>query len=200
MAAIDQVDPLVSFRFGVEIEGVVVGWFTECSQFNIERAVKPQPEGGVNNYVHQLPGRVKAANITLKRGLAGQELWNWLQEGAYDGKVTRRNVSIIIFNSDLSEAKRWNLTKTYPVKWSSADFNSGGNEISLETLELVQDAGPSSATGGGALQRASTASDAASSGSTTQEIDLPGLAQKVYALLKQELRVERDRLGRSSLG
>lgn len=200
MAVLAQIDPLNSFRFGVEIEGVVVGWFTECSQFNIERKVKPQPEGGVNNYVHQLPGQIKVANITLKRGLAGQELWNWLQEGAYDGKVTRRNVSIIIFNSDLSEAKRWNLTKTYPVKWSSTDFNTGSEEISLETLELVQDAGFGSAAGSGALQRVQSESDTEKSGSATQEIDLPVLAQKVYALLKQELRVERDRLGRSSLG
>lgn len=200
MAAIDRVDHLVSFRFGVEIEGVVVGWFTECSQFSIERAVKPQPEGGVNNYVHQLPGRIKAANITLKRGLAGQELWGWLQEGAYDGQVTRRNVSIIIFNSDLSEAKRWDLTNIYPVKWSSANFNSGSEEISLETLELVQDAGFGSADSGGTVQRTQSEQDTEMSGATDQAIDLSALAQKVYALLKQELRVERDRLGRSGLG
>lgn len=200
MTATDRVDPLVSFRFGVEIEGVVVGWFSECSQFNIERAVRPQPEGGVNHYVHQLPGRIKAANITLKRGFGGQELWRWLQQGVFDGQVTRRNVSIILFNSDLSEARRWDLTNTYPVKWSSADFNSGSEEISLETLELIQDAGFESAAGGGAVQRAQSEVDAARSGSTGQEINLPVLAQKVYALLKQELRVERDRLGRLKPG
>ena len=195
MTAIEPVDPSVNFRFGVEIAGVVVGWFTECSNLTLEREILPHPEGGVNSYIHQLPGRLKSANITLKRGLADNQLWDWLQQGAYDGQVTRRNVSVIRFNPDQTEANRWELTNTYPVKWSGANFNSGNQEIAIETLELVQGEANVSAANGSTSSVQRSFDD--SPEPTDQRVDLPALAQKVYALLKQELRIERDRIGRN---
>ena len=41
-----------------------------------------------------------------------------------------------------------------------------------------------------------SAADTSQGKKANQEIDLQALANKVFALLKQELRVERERLGR----
>ncbi len=197
MTAMERIDPLAGFRFGVEIEGVIVGWFTECSNLSLEREITPQPEGGVNYFVHQLPGRLKAANVTLKRGLAGNELWDWLQQGQYNGQVKPRHVSIILFKADQTEAQRWELTNTYPVKWSSSNFNSGSREIPIESLELVQDAGNGSSVGSpGSVAQRNLDSQEVEPAAPADQVDLPTLAKKVYALLRQELRIERDRLGR----
>ena len=134
-------EPVPNFRFSVEIEGVSVGWFTECGGLNVERATYPYEEGGLNAYVHELPGRVKHTHITLKRGLADEELWKWFagksDEGLHEGKVTYRNASIVLYNVDRSVAKRWNIDRSYPVKWSGPDFKSDGNQVAVETLELV---------------------------------------------------------------
>lgn len=133
----NPVDPVVKFRFAVQIKGITVGWFTECSGLSVERETVSHSEGGTNDYVHQLPGRVKQARVTLKRGLADNALWSWFEKGLYDGKVERHNISIILYNSDLTKKKQWDLEKAYPVKWSGPDFQSDSNQATIETVELV---------------------------------------------------------------
>ncbi len=189
------------FQFGVEIEGVMAGWFTECNGLSIERDVTPHPEGGINDFVHQLPGRVNHTNITLKRGLVDNILWDWFQQGLHDGQVAPHNVSVISYKPDGTEATRWNLTSAYPAKWSAGAIQSDSNQILIETLELTQNG---SASVGGAVSRKMDNNavqriidDLTSpQNSTTDEIDLPVLAEKIYNLLKQELRLEQDRRGR----
>ena len=71
-------DPAPSYLFFVEISGVTVGLFTECSGIAATRDIEPYAEGGVNNYVYNLPGRVHYDNIVLKRGLGiNRALWDW---------------------------------------------------------------------------------------------------------------------------
>jgi phage tail-like protein len=134
----DLIDPTSDVRFAIEIGGEIVAWFMECSGLNAQRDVTPHPEGGINDYVHQLPGRIKHNNITLKRGVTNEEvLWKWFQEGLYDGKVKRQNVSIILFSTDRKKGKRWNLREAYPAKWTGPNLKSDSNGIAVETLELV---------------------------------------------------------------
>lgn len=195
----ERTDPVAGFRFGVEIQGIVVGWFTECSGLAVEREVLPYQEGGVNDYVHQLPGQVKRANVQLKRGIADGVLWDWFQQGAYDGQVTRRNVSIVLFNGDYSEAQRWELPEAYPLKWSGSALRASGREVAVETLEIGQRGGESQAS---TVQRAVAGAELLAEGSTGQEsagqeVDLSALAQALYHLMRVEATVERERLGRS---
>jgi phage tail-like protein len=132
-----RADPLLGYGFAILISNKVKGWFTECSGLGVEREIKEQIEGGVNDYVHQLPGRVKQQRITLKHGLAGAELWDWFQKGLHDGNVERQNISIVLYSADLKINKWWDVTAAFPVKWTGPSLNSGGNEVSVETLELV---------------------------------------------------------------
>jgi phage tail-like protein len=131
--------PIAGFRFGVEIGGTTVAWFTECSGLGVERTVYPHEEGGVNTHVHQLPDRLKYTSVSLKRGIADASLWEWFQEGIYDGKVRRENVTILLFNTDRSKAKRWNLSRAFPTKWTGPDLKTGDNNAAIETLELVHE-------------------------------------------------------------
>ena len=133
----NRVDPTSGFSFAVQLRDDMQGWFTECSGLAVEREVKAYPEGGVNDYVHQLPGRIKHTKITLKHGLAGNELWDWFQKGLYDGQVERRDITIILFSSDLKKKKSWDLVGAYPTKWTGPTFNSSGNDVAVESLELV---------------------------------------------------------------
>lgn len=204
MAVVEQIDPVAELRFGVEIEGIVVGWFTECSAVSIERDVVPYQEGGLNVYVHQLPGRVKSADITLKRGIADGRLWSWFRKGLYDLKVERHNVSIVLFGADYTEAGRWDMTEAFPLSWTAPEFKADSDQVAVETLKIGQ------AGGGGAARIQRESLEGASLGSSTsdlddqsalaQEIDPAALAEKVFALLKYELRWERERLGRNSFG
>jgi phage tail-like protein len=186
---------VAELRFGVEIEGIVVGWFTECSGLSIEREVHPYTEGGLGAYVHQLPGRVKSADITLKRGLADRALWQWFRQGLHDLQVERRNVSVILYGVDQAESDRWDLTAAFPLKWSGPDLKADNTQVAVEALTIGQG-------GHAALDRVQRATETGRSGAeplgatgADQAVDLAALAGKVYDLLKQELRWERERSG-----
>jgi phage tail-like protein len=196
MARTDPADLIAKFRFGVEIQGVVVGWFTECGELSLEREVIPLKEGGVNDYVHQLPSRVSYSAITLKRGLADNVLWDWFQKGLYDGKVELHNVSIVLYGGDRAETRRWNLVDAYPVKWTGPELKGDSDDLAVETLEI----GCGGGGGGASVQRAESEGvvgigQAAPSTQAEEPVDLPALAAKVVGLLRRDLQLERERLG-----
>jgi phage tail-like protein len=131
-------DPALIFKFYLEIEGVIVAEFTELSGLSVEREVKEHREGGLNDFVHRLPGPIKSGNITLKRGMTySHDLWEWFHTGMYDGKVKRVNLSIILGDALGKRVRQWDLTGAYPVKYSSADLRSASDELVVETLELT---------------------------------------------------------------
>jgi phage tail-like protein len=196
MARTDPADLIAKFRFGVEIQGVVVGWFTECGELSLEREVIPLKEGGVNDYVHQLPSRVSYSAITLKRGLADNVLWDWFQKGLYDGKVELHNVSIVLYGGDRAETRRWNLVDAYPVKWTGPELKGDSDDLAVETLEI----GCGGGGGGASVQRVEGegvvgVGQAAPSTQEEGPVDLPALAAKVVGLLRRDLQLERERLG-----
>ena len=197
MPRTDPADLIAKFRFGVEIQGVVVGWFTECSELSLEREVTPYKEGGVNDYVHQLPNRVSYSGITLKRGLADNVLWDWFQKGLYDGKVELHNISIVLYGGDRAETKRWNLVDAYPVKWTGPELKGDSDDLAIETLEIG-----CGGSGGASVQRAGGegvvgVGQAAPLTQKEEPVDLPALAGKVVGLLRRDLQLERERLGRN---
>lgn len=131
-------DPALVFRFYVQIDNVVAAQFLECSGLSMERQVKQFEEGGNNDYVHMLPGRIKWSNIVLKQGIArSAELWQWFLAGAHDGKVNRQHVSIVLGDAEYGKVAIWNVAEAYPVKWSTGPFNTKTMEIAVATLELA---------------------------------------------------------------
>lgn len=195
----DGINHAAGFRFGVEIGGLVVGWFAECGGLSIEREILPYQEGGLNAYAHQLPGRVRSADITLRRGVADRELWRWFRKGLYDLQVERRNVSIILFGEDRVERDRWDMTEVFPIQWGGPELKTDSNAVAVETLRIGRGSDHIPSHVQRAPDNGQLAVGAASDGSglPDTEVDLPLLAAKVYELLRQDLRWERERLGPS---
>jgi phage tail-like protein len=130
-------DPYASFRFLVEIEGLVVGGFTEVSGLETELEVESYREGGLNAYAHELPGAAKYPRLVLKRGLTeADSFWRWYRDAAR-GKVDRKNGSIVLLDLTGQETWRWNFTDAYPVKWTGPQLRAGAAEVAVESLELV---------------------------------------------------------------
>ena len=137
MPVAEREDPYLSFRFLVEIQGLVVGGFSEVSGLQANTEVEEIKEGGVNDYVHKLPKITKYPNITLKRGITDLDaLWNWHQD-VVNGKVERKTVFIILLDSERNEKWRWSFEHAYPVKWTGPDLKADGSTVGVETLELA---------------------------------------------------------------
>jgi len=133
-----QTDPLTSFKFAVEIGGILHAGFTECSGLSLQWKVQKYKEGGVNNFEHQLPERIKAAKVTLKHGTTfTPDLWNWCVQGMQDGNVRYVNMSIVMFGNGWNEIKRWNLERAYPLQWKAPGLKADSKKVAIETLVIA---------------------------------------------------------------
>jgi len=99
--------PYTSFRFRIEIAGITIAQVSEVTGLVFETETEPYEEGGVNDYVHQLPKRTKYQHITLKRGITDlEDMWKWYQD-VISGKFKRK------------------------------DLKSDSNTVAFETIELA---------------------------------------------------------------
>ncbi len=132
------VDPYRAYNFKLVIQGVTEGHFTECSGLGIKVQVIKYREGGTNQVIHCIPGPVEYADITLRYGLtASRDLWDWLMT-AVQGKVDRKNVSILLLDSDgVAEVMRWDLVNTWIAEWRGSVLNAMQREVAIESLTLV---------------------------------------------------------------
>ena len=129
-------DPLLDFRFHVEIDGLLFAGFSEASGLSVEITTDEYNEGGVNEFVHVLPKTVKYQNIVLKQGiLHSKKMWKWIQN-VQEGKIKKRNGRIILLDGSYFSRWYWNFTDAYPVKWSGSDLKATGSDVFVETLEL----------------------------------------------------------------
>lgn len=131
-------DPYRAYNFKLEIQGITEGHFAACSGLGIKIQVIKYREGGTNQVVHCIPGPVEYGDITLRYGLtSSHEIWDWLM-AAVAGKVERKNVSILMLDSDgVAEVMRWDLINAWPAEWRGAPLDALSREVAIESLTLV---------------------------------------------------------------
>jgi phage tail-like protein len=128
-------DVFAACNFRVEIEGVTVAGFTECSGLSSTTDVIEYREGGDVASVRLIPGLTRFGPIVLQRGIATDELFQWRQQ-VVDGAVDRRAGSIILLDEKREEQKRWNFYEGWPSRWEGPRFRAISKEIAIETLEI----------------------------------------------------------------
>ena len=132
-------DPYSTFNFAVELEGLLIGGFTEASGLESQVETEDYQEGGVNNYVHQFPKQTKQTNIVLKRGMTGiSTMWNWYYD-VTQGIIERKSGTIMMLDRKLIPITWWNFHNAYPVKWTGPTFKADSDEVGFESLELVHE-------------------------------------------------------------
>lgn len=133
----DRIDPFLNFNFRVEIDGLQVAAFHECSGLDSTIDVIEHREGG--GPIRKLPGVTKYSNIVLKRGVTdNRELYD-LHLKCIEGKVTRKNGSIILMDRADQEVARWDFSQAWPTKWIGPSLSAEGNDVAIETLELAHE-------------------------------------------------------------
>ena len=131
-----RVDPYRNFRFLVEIDGIVQAGFSECNGFGSNLEVIEYREGGDSTTVRKLPGKTAYTDIVLKWGLtSSRDLYDWHLQ-AIQGRISRRNGSIIILDDTGQEAVRWNFFNAWPSKFDPVDLNAKGNDVALDSLTV----------------------------------------------------------------
>ncbi len=136
-------DPLASYTFCLEIQGLTEATFREGAGFDSETEVIESREvgkGGVT-YIKKVPGALKWSNIVLRRGITDSlDLWNWRKKVVSgDIQGARMDGSIVIYNPKLQEVARYNFVRGWPAKWKGGDMNATANEVVLEELEIAHE-------------------------------------------------------------
>jgi phage tail-like protein len=124
--------------FHLEVGGITVGYFSECSGLRVEYEVMEYQEGGQNGFVHKLRGPAKYSNIILKRGVTSDTaLSDWFR--AAGRKVERKEGVITLLTPALEPLRRWSFTGAFPVKWEGPGLKASSGEVAVETLELAHE-------------------------------------------------------------
>jgi phage tail-like protein len=136
-------DPLVSFKYSLEISGKVTGYFTECGGLDLEyeaSELKVVNENGVPIIIQQ-PGRLKNTDITLKRGITSNlDIWTWRSE-IEEGNVDDARVSgtITMHAADGTPLTMWHFENGWPSKISGPQVKSDSNEYGVEEMTIVHE-------------------------------------------------------------
>jgi phage tail-like protein len=134
-----MLQPYQTFNFAVEIEGLLVGGFTEVSGLEGQVEMEEYREGGVNDFVHQLPSRTSHSNLVLSHGLTSMStLWNWYYDTT-QGMIQRRNGTIMLLDAGQAPVMWWNFRNALPVRWTGPAFNAASDEVGVESLELAHE-------------------------------------------------------------
>lgn len=131
-------DPYRNFRYKVEINGQEYG-FSEVSGFDATIDAIDYREGNHPTHVRKLPGLTKYGNVTLKWGVTDtMDLYQW-HLNAVNGNIERRTVAIQLLDEAGDPKARWEIAEAWPTKYDPMDLNAKGNDVSIETLELVHE-------------------------------------------------------------
>lgn len=132
------IDPQRSYNFRLEIAGVTEAYFHECANIGVKVQTLKWRSGGNNQVVHNLPGRVEPNDITLSAGVTNStDMWKWLQS-AVQGKVERKNVSIVLLDNDGStEVMRFNLMQAWISEWTLGTLNALSNGVAIQDMTLT---------------------------------------------------------------
>jgi len=134
-----RIDTYADFNFLLEIDGITVAAFSECSGLSTNTNPIDYRNRGKDRTVRKIPGLNKFANISLKRGIIyDMVLWEW-RKTVVDGMTKKKVGSIILLDEARKPALRWNFREGRPTKWEGPSVNATSNEIAVETLEIAHE-------------------------------------------------------------
>jgi phage tail-like protein len=144
-----DVDPALGIRFYVKIEdkdlgSYDLGSFTGIEGLSAEYDVQRFEEGGVNDFVHNLPGRLKYNNIKLSRAVdrkldAGISLAAWFSQLARGKGLKQRTATVTAYSHGSEVVAEWHLTGVFPVKYTGPSFSTDGGKVAIESVELAHE-------------------------------------------------------------
>jgi phage tail-like protein len=136
-------DPLASYMFHVEVDGLSIAQFKEVDGLSIAIGViehRANTAGG-QPILKKLPGSMKYEDIVLKRGKVNDPtFWTWIKS-VQDGNIesARRNGSIVLINFQHGEVHRFNFQAGWPSKVDVGKLIAGSDTVLIETVTITHE-------------------------------------------------------------
>jgi phage tail-like protein len=139
--ALPDLDSSVGHSFGLEFDGITIKSITEVSGLKMEQDVVELKQNGPDGkyVIKKLPGRPKAGECTLTRGLtADQSFEKWVKDSQF-GKMpdARKGGAIIVFDYEGNAIKRYKLTNAWPKSLEIGSLKAGDTSVLTEKLVVT---------------------------------------------------------------
>jgi phage tail-like protein len=118
-----------------------VGIFKGLTGLEVNFDVLEYREGGNNDFVHRLPGRMGYPNLVLSWGLVNDEaLIKWFMATHVQAQTQEITLTLTASQGDLTNnVRKFTFTDAFPVRWSGPQLLSDGSNPQSwgETLEIA---------------------------------------------------------------
>jgi phage tail-like protein len=124
-----------AYLFGIEASGQNIPNFTSISGLEITFDAFEYHEGGMNTFVHRLPGAVRHPNLVLSRPITKDAgLLKWVNQTQQAAQTS--DVSITMYDTSGSPLQKWVFGDAFPIRWTGPAVEQGGY-IAVETVEIT---------------------------------------------------------------
>jgi|SRR5215472_2823192 len=139
--ALPDLDSLVGHSFGLEFDGITIKSITEVTGLKMEQDVIELKENSNDGkyVIKKLPGRWKAAEITLTRGLTSDQSFDkWIKDSQFGNMASaRKGGAIIVYDFEGNAIKRYSLTNAWPKSLEIGSLKAGDTSVLTEKLTLT---------------------------------------------------------------
>jgi len=132
--------PLPKFYFEVKWDKNVMS-FQEVSGLDVQSEEIKYRHGDSKAFsVIKMPGLKKVGNVTMKKGVfkADNKFWDWFNQIKMN-TIKRVPVTISLLDEAGKPTMVWTLANAWPTKITGTDLKSEGNEVAVETIEIVHE-------------------------------------------------------------
>lgn len=139
--SLPELDSLVGHSFGLQVDGVEINAITEVSGLKLEQDVIELKQNTADGkyVVKKLPGRRQAGELTLTRGLTGDNGFEeWVKASRF-GRMdqARKNGSVIIYDFVGVPVTRYKFLNGWPKSLEIGALKAGDSSVLTETLTIT---------------------------------------------------------------
>jgi phage tail-like protein len=138
LVSLDPADALLPPAQAARIRTIAAGEFSDVTGLGAKLEVLAHPEGGRNDYVHQLPVRHSYTNITLACGIVRDPvLFRWYEAGMTLSLGARRDGAIVLLTPSGVRAVSWIFRGGLACGWKGPELKAGANAVAVESIEIA---------------------------------------------------------------
>lgn len=139
--ALPDLDISVGHSFGLEIDGVLIKAIQEVSGLKMEQdVIEMKHNTNDGKFINKkLPGRPKAGEVSLTRGLTSDNSFDKWIKAAHFGKMSeaRKGGAIIVFDYEGNPIKRYKLSACWPKSLELSTLKAGDTSVLTEKLTIT---------------------------------------------------------------
>jgi phage tail-like protein len=132
--------PLPKFYFTAQWDDMAMT-FQEVSGLDIAAQIIEYRAGNSPVFAAmKMPGLKKYGNVTMKKGIfkSDQKFWDWMNAIKLN-TVKRADMVISLLDESGKPTMVWTLANAWPTKITCTDLKSTGNEVAIESIEIVHE-------------------------------------------------------------